>query len=259
MTRYQPENALEILTELAGRNPSDMYLFPDDIFGSELSVRLACRMAGSSLTAARHMHVSEDGILCLKNVYASHIEGTFLLRRKPYFITAAKGCADTVPFSQVSHHLIDETDGTHTAADGFVESFELEDEESDHGLEEARFLITAGRGCKNRAVVEKIAAIADKMGASFGVSRPAAMSAWAPMDRLIGVSGAMTKPEICITGGSSGSAAFLAGIEKSKFILSVNTDPSAAISKCADVSIIDDGEKVMEEILKQFEKEARGT
>ena len=80
------------------------------------------------------------------------------------------------------------------------------------------------------------------------VSRPAAMNAWKPMNRLIGVSGAMVGPEVCITAGVSGAAAFYAGIEKSKFIVAINTDEKAPIMKMADVAIVDDFLPIMEEL-----------
>ena len=96
--------------------------------------------------------------------------------------------------------------------------------------------------------------IAKKIGADFGVSRPVAMSAWAPMDRLVGVSGALTKPKICIAVGSSGAPAFYTGIEKSDFIVAVNTDEKAELLKKADVSIQGDCMEVMRELERMMEK-----
>jgi electron transfer flavoprotein alpha subunit len=76
------------------------------------------------------------------------------------------------------------------------------------------------------------------------------MSAWTPMHRMIGVSGAMTKPEVCIVAGVSGAAAFYAGIEKSKTIVAINTDIRAPIIKASDVAVIDDYKAVMAELAK---------
>ena len=101
--------------------------------------------------------------------------------------------------------------------------------------------------------MERLREVAKKTGAELGISRPVAMKAWAPMNRLIGVSGAMTKPELCITAGVSGAAAFFAGIEKSKYNIAINTDEEASIVKSSDVAIIDDYEIVLEELLKIIE------
>ena len=86
--------------------------------------------------------------------------------------------------------------------------------------------------------MEILTELADRTGGMTGVSRPAAMNAWMPMNHLVGVSGAMASPQICITAGVSGAAAFYAGIEKSKFIAAINTDEHAPIMKNADVVIV---------------------
>jgi electron transfer flavoprotein alpha subunit len=84
------------------------------------------------------------------------------------------------------------------------------------------------------------------MGAVFGVTRPVAMNAWAPMDRLIGVSGVRTAPSLCIVVGASGAPAFYWGIEKATFIAALNRDDEAPIVRNADAAVIDDGVAVIE-------------
>ena len=92
--------------------------------------------------------------------------------------------------------------------------------------------------------------MARAMGAEFGISRPVALNAWEGMQRLIGVSGTIARPEICIAAGVSGAAAFYAGIEKSKLIIAINHDPHARIVQASDAAVIDDWKAVMEELLK---------
>ena len=76
---------------------------------------------------------------------------------------------------------------------------------------------------------------------------------WGGMHRLIGVSGTIARPEVCIAAGVSGAGAFYAGIEKSKFIIAINNDPQPRIVKAADVAVIDDYKAVMEELLKLWD------
>ena len=94
------------------------------------------------------------------------------------------------------------------------------------------------------------------MGAAFGITRPVAMNAWEEMRRLIGVSGTLARPEVCIAAGVSGAAAFYTGIEKSRFIIAINTDAQARIVKAADVAVIDDYKAVMNELVKHFKSQA---
>ena len=96
--------------------------------------------------------------------------------------------------------------------------------------------------------LERIAAAARRMGAALGVTRPVAINAWAPMDRLIGLSGTRTAPALCIVVGASGAPAFHWGIEKAELIVALNPDEHAPIVGHADAAVLDDGVAVIEEL-----------
>jgi electron transfer flavoprotein alpha subunit len=86
------------------------------------------------------------------------------------------------------------------------------------------------------------------MGAEFGASRPVVMNAWAPRERLIGVSGTRTAPLLCIVVGASGAPALHWGIEKAAFIVAINPDQAAPIVAGSDAAVLDDGVAVVEEL-----------
>lgn len=253
VARYQPENVLGILKQLELNNDTDLYIFPSDFAGSELSVRFAYRMGGTSQVSVNKIELDEEKLTCYKAVYSNHMQGEFVLRKKPYCISVAKGCVDNKAILEAAHKVILEADMTEIAKDSFIKEYKFTKEETVSGLDHAKFMLVAGRGVKKKEEVERLEKIAKEIGAEFGVSRPVAMSAWAPMNKLVGVSGAMTKPELCITAAVSGAAALLGGIEKSKYIIAINTDARAAIVKSSDVAIIDDYESVLEELLKIIE------
>ena len=251
---YVPEVVLKVLEELA--EPEDLYIFGSDYAGEELAVRLGARLGGSSLTAVSSIQTKNgtaDGIKAGKMVYSNHMEAVFRMKKGPYCISLAKGLAKTElhpgPMHIAEVHNCDEYD----AASYIIErSFEPEDQEE--GLEEAKVLIAAGRGIGKKEHIELLQELAERTGGQVGVSRPAAMNAWLSMNHLIGVSGAMTNPDVCITAGVSGAAAFYAGIEKSKFIAAVNTDEHAPIMKNADVVIVEDFKPFIEALNKILEK-----
>jgi len=94
----------------------------------------------------------------------------------------------------------------------------------------------------------RVEAAARRMGAAFGVTRPVAMNAWAPMDRLIGVSGTRSAPALCIVAGASGAPALYWGIEKAALIVAIDVDEQAPIVNNADAAVIDDSVAVIEEL-----------
>jgi len=115
----------------------------------------------------------------------------------------------------------------------------------------ARLLLAAGRGM-GREGITKMHRLAELLNGETGVTRAAAQNGWAGMDRIVGQSGRMTKPEVCVAFGASGAAAFLAGVEKSRVLVAVNTDPDAPIFNCADYGVLDDANSVADALLEAF-------
>ena len=248
VARYQPEQVLDLLEELAPPG-SDLFLFFDDPAGRELAVRLGYRLEGTSLTGVRAVSLEADGFRCAKAVYASHVEASFLLKRRPCCLVIAKGSAEPMPIAGAGPRILVDLD-RRAGEPSWIESVETLPAPSQAGLEAARFLLAVGMGAQTGDRAARLAELAVDLGAELGASRPVVMNAWAPMDRLVGVSGAMTRPGVCIVAGASGSAAFMAGIEKSGFIIALNTDDQAPVLKYCDVGVIGDCLEILEELAR---------
>lgn len=252
INRYQPENILEALEILEKGERTHLYVFPSGFEGSEIAVRLAFRLKGSSLVQVEHVDCSGEKLIAKKAVYANHVLATFKLMKMPYCVSLAKRSTNSQPIAKRDTMTVTEVDMTHLNQDRFIKASQSALFEPARDLTKATFLVIGGNGMGSHENTKKLQQIAETIGADFGVSRPAAMRSWAPMHRLIGVSGAMTKADVCIVAGVSGAAAFYAGIEKSKFIVAINTDIRAPIVKSADVAIIDDYKAVMNALSRIF-------
>lgn len=252
--RYQPETILQILQQLERGKNTVLYLFPSDFAGCECSVRFAYRMAGSSLVAVQKIEAEIHQLTCYKAVYANYLQGKFVLNKKPFCLSIAKGCSGDRSIPRKKVQELSEIDRTKAKESKFVCNYQFTAAEETGGLEQAKLLLVAGRGVKSKEKVDQLKIIAREIGAEFGVSRPVVMNAWAPLQKLVGVSGVITKPEVCLTAGVSGAAAFFAGIEKSKRIIAINTDEKAPLVQASDVAIIDDYEAVLDELIKIIDR-----
>ena len=257
ITRYQPENILKALTTMEQDKKAQLYLFPSGSAGSEIAVRLACRLKGSSLVQVKQIEYSDGQLIANKTVYANHVLGTFKLINKPYCVSLAKGSANDQTIATRDKLNVTEYDMTHLHEDQFIKASKAIPRKQAINLTNAKFLLIGGNGMKNKTDTQYLRQIADTIGADFGVSRPVAMSGWAPLHRQVGVSGSMTKADICMVAGASGAAAFYAGIEKSKFIVAINTDIRAPINKVSDLIIIDDYKAVLDELVKVMQENKR--
>ncbi|MCX6362965.1 MAG: FAD-binding protein [Actinobacteria bacterium] len=242
------ERIAEILEALACSEEIPLFLFAGGATGTELAARLACRTNGDVLTEALSVEVRPERLLCRKNVYSTHLVGRFELTAPPCCVTIDASWNDGPVPTPVEHDVLSDTDETGGPSTTPFEDLELVDLPSSGDLADSRFLVVAGYGAGSRQAVERIAKAARRMGAAFGVSRPVAMNAWAPMDRLIGVSGTRAAPELCIVVGASGAPALYWGIEKAAFIAAIDTDEHAPIVRNADVAVVDDGVAVIEEL-----------
>jgi electron transfer flavoprotein alpha subunit len=242
---YQPEAILAVLVEIEKDNPADMYLFTADLAGSELAVRFAGRMNGSSLVAVEKLSRQNEGLVGIKKVYSGNLEGTFLFCRKPYCIALARGLDKTPTKRPETTGSIINQDYSSIEGNPKLVSYHETLFENEQTLERAPFIIAAGRGAGSQAEIKRLEDIAFKIGAELGVSRPVVMNAWAPLSRLLGASGKVVAPEICLVIGASGSPPFYYGIEKSKLIIAVNTDEHAPIMKAADVIIVADYREII--------------
>ena len=250
MEVYSPEAALEAMCPWM--EEEDLYIWANGTEEVNLAVRAAYRRQGSSLADVKTIRPGEEGLLAEKMVYANHMKAVFHMKKGPYCITMEKG-GEKIPVEGQTTHVTEEKICEGQPA--YILSREFFPEEQERGLENAKFVIVGGRGCGSRQTVEEIASIAEKLGGQLGISRPAAMNAWAPMDRMVGVSGVMVGADICITAGVSGAAAFYAGIEKSRLIIAINRDNKAPIMKKADVAIADDFRPVLEELFAIAKRE----
>ncbi len=107
-------------------------------------------------------------------------------------------------------------------------------------LPEAERVVSAGRGLKgpeNWGIVEDLARA---LNASTACSRPVGDMGWRPHHEHVGQTGVTIRPDLYFACGISGAIQHLAGVNQSKVIVVINTDPEAPFFKSADYGIVGD-------------------
>jgi electron transfer flavoprotein alpha subunit len=109
----------------------------------------------------------------------------------------------------------------------------------DAGLENAKIIVSAGRGFKKREDLKLLVDLATELNAKMGCSRPiSADLGW--MDQWVGISGKKVAPRLYVACGLSGTIQHAAGIRDSQTIVSINNDEAAGIHEISDYSIVGD-------------------
>lgn len=114
-------------------------------------------------------------------------------------------------------------------------------ERENPALTKARVIVSAGRGIGGRENLEAITAFAEAFpSAAVGASRPLVDMGWIGYGHQVGITGAQVAPRLYIACGISGSSQHLAGMKDSEVVVSINTNPGAAINLHADICIQED-------------------
>ncbi|MCO5258813.1 MAG: electron transfer flavoprotein subunit alpha/FixB family protein [Crocinitomicaceae bacterium] len=140
------------------------------------------------------------------------------------------------------------------AGDTKVKVLATKQPEGDIPLPEADLVVSAGRGLKgpeNWGIVEDLA---KALGAATACSRPVSDADWRPHHEHVGQTGIAIRPNLYIAAGISGAIQHLAGVNGSKTIVVINTDPEAPFFKAADYGVVGDAFEVLPRLTEAVKK-----
>jgi electron transfer flavoprotein alpha subunit len=121
-------------------------------------------------------------------------------------------------------------------------------------LPEAELVVSGGRGLKGPENWTIIEDLAKALGAATACSRPVADIGWRPHHEHVGQTGITIRPNLYIAAGISGAIQHLAGVNGSKTIVVINTDPEAPFFKAADYGIVGDAFEVLPKLTEAVKK-----
>ena len=121
-------------------------------------------------------------------------------------------------------------------------------------ISEAEIVVSAGRGLKgpeNWGMIEELAEI---LGGATACSKPVSDIGWRPHSEHVGQTGKAVTANLYIAIGISGAIQHLAGVNSSKIMVAINTDPEAPFFKAADYGIIGDAFEVVPKMIEEIKK-----
>ena len=117
-------------------------------------------------------------------------------------------------------------------------------------LEDARVVVSGGRGLGGPEAFRILEELAGLLGGAVGASRAACDAGWIPHAHQVGLTGKSIAAELYITVGISGASQHLAGISGVKNLVAVNKDDQANIFKEARYGVVGDWAKVVPSFLE---------
>ena len=135
-----------------------------------------------------------------------------------------------------------------------VTSINVEKASGKISLAEAEIVISAGRGLKGPDNWGMIEELADLLSAGTACSKPVSDIGWRPHSEHVGQTGKAIAPNLYIAIGISGAIQHLAGVNSSKVMVAINTDPEAPFFKAADYGIVGDAFDVVPRLIEEIKQ-----
>ena len=141
--------------------------------------------------------------------------------------------------------------------DSTIKLLDIIRKEKTEDISEADVIVACGRAFKTSEDMAIAYELADLLGGTVAVTRPMVEAGIKDAKYQIGLSGKTVAPKLIITLGISGAVQFVAGMNGSGLIISINKDPNASIFDVSHYGIVDDVFKVVPQLIEKI-KEAKG-
>ena len=219
--------------------------------GRELAARLSCRVEAQTLAGVTALRREGETLLAHRAIYSSNLMAAYRLEGRPAVLALEP---DALPQSHSLPPLPGE-DCPLAPLPGWYTPVSVEQpQQSGNLLESARVVLAMGRGMRDPAARQQLYTLAQRMGGVVGATRPAALDGYSDLSAMLGISGTIASPELCLVFGASGATPFIRGIQRSKTVVAVNRDPQALVFDYCDLGIVDSCEAVLAELLRLIER-----
>lgn len=138
-----------------------------------------------------------------------------------------------------------------------VKIIDREIEKSKINIKNAPIIVAGGYGVGSKEGFDQLFKLARELHGEVGASRAAVDAGWVEHERQIGQTGVTVRPKLFIACGISGQIQHVSGMQESKIIISINTDPNAPINDIADYVITGDVNEVLPKLIKYYKKNSK--
>lgn len=243
LSEMSPAKLTNLVSQAAEANDAKVIIFSQDYTGKSVAPMVSAKMKAGLVAGAVELPDTSAGFKVKKTVFSGKAFATVEVKTDVKMIAILPNSIGVKNFD--GEASVESFAGD--LGDSRLKVIEVVKETSGNTvpLPEAELVVSAGRGLKGPENWGMIEDLADVLGATTACSRPVADIGWRPHHEHVGQTGIAIRPNLYIAVGISGAIQHLAGVNGSKVIVVVNTDPEAPFFKAADYGIVGDAFKVV--------------
>ena len=244
---FDPALYEEAVCALARAREARLVLIGHTASGMAYGPAVAARL-GSGFASDVFALALEDGeIVASRSGYGGKVNFDLCFPGKPVIVLTLRSATFTVPEGPGAARIAPfEVDLGAVPGTGRHVDY-LPAPPADVDIAKAEFILSVGRAIQEDTNLPRFAALAERLGATLGCSRPVADSGWLPKAHQVGQSGTVAANcKLYFALGISGAVQHLAGMKHVETIIAVNTDPEAPIfgvahhGACVDIFALAD-------------------
>jgi len=241
---YMTEPYTYALTSVIQHKKPEIVLLGATAIGRDLAPRVAARIH-TGLTAdctGLDIDTETGNLLMTRPAFGGNIMATIICPEyRPQMATVRPGVMQKLAPNPGAAGETEKLDIEIPAECKNVEILEVvKSRPQKMNVQEAKILISGGRGVCGPENFVQLEKIADLLGGTISSSRACVDACWVQKDRQVGQTGSTVRPKLYMACGISGAIQHLAGMEESEFIVAINKDESAPIFGVADVGVVGD-------------------
>lgn len=261
LENFSPDGFCAVLSAVVASGKPSILLCGATPHGRELAPRIAARLRLGLTADCTGLDIDEAGQLVqTRPAFGGNIMASIIApRSRPQMATVRPnvfeaGCADRKrPVVVEDYPVTLNKAGIRTRV---VKETRFENRDAAR-LDTANIIVAVGRGCCQPEDLEIIQRLAENLGAVVAGSRPLVEEGLLPHTRQVGQSGITVSPDLYLAVGISGAIQHLVGMNASKKIIAINSDPQAPIFKIADLGIVADAREILPRLIKDLEAISR--
>jgi len=243
LDNFDPQKIVHVVAQAASNVGADTIIFAHDYTGKSLAPCLSAKLDAGFVSGAVAL---PNGNVVKKAVFSGKAFAEVEITTATKIISVLPNSLDKV---EEESSIIVEPFAVELPNSRIVVK-EIKKESTELSITEADIVVSAGRGLKGPENWGMVEDLAKELGAATACSRPVADIGWRPHHEHVGQTGIAIRPNLYIAAGISGAIQHLAGVNGSKVIVVINTDPEAPFFKAADYGIVGDAFDVLPKMLE---------